>query len=362
MAKHIHVFMKDKKVVVGKGKDADEEVRYKNFIIRKNRPDTSGRFYVHYTDGRRTSMGGFPSVEAAKKIIDNDGALDSKSKDAEPTHAKVLRAYTTKSGDKIPAGTYKYKYQSGEPLVEVNGKWVDVGGWSNVELVTDSKSKDATNHLGEKEYTSFNGWKVACRAANPSVQFEGDKEICQAKPGVGEWDGERGSVYGTEKAKDSQKPYVSSDANGHHVINGSGKIVASWSKTPEGMKEAQHYLSIHFDALTKDEDTAALKKRLAVLEAKMDAFAPTAPLREKAAVAEEIKELRKKISETKDGESKADILKRASDLEKQADLLHAEGTKFLESILQRSDPRIKRAEIIYEEVRELKRKAASMSS
>lgn len=55
--------------------------------------------------------------------------------------------------------------------------------------------KDATNHMGEKEYYSYNGWKVACKAANPSARFEGDKEICNALPGVGEWDGEKGVVY-----------------------------------------------------------------------------------------------------------------------------------------------------------------------
>lgn len=61
--------------------------------------------------------------------------------------------------------------------------------------VHDRKAKDATNHLGEKEYSSYESWKRACREANASVTFEGNKEICNAKPGVGEWDGEKGSVY-----------------------------------------------------------------------------------------------------------------------------------------------------------------------
>jgi len=58
---------------------------------------------------------------------------------------------------------------------------------------------EAANHLGEKTYNSFASWKAACKKANPNVTFEGDKDICNAKPGVGEWDGETGCVY-TKKA------------------------------------------------------------------------------------------------------------------------------------------------------------------
>lgn len=69
--------------------------------------------------------------------------------------------------------------------------------------VHDRKAKDATNHLGEKEYSSYESWKRACRQANASVTFEGDKDICQAKPGVGEWDGAVGVVY-KQKASDAR--------------------------------------------------------------------------------------------------------------------------------------------------------------
>jgi hypothetical protein len=53
---------------------------------------------------------------------------------------------------------------------------------------------EAKNHLGEKQYTSYSSWKAACKAAG-ATSFEGNSEICQAKPGIGEWDGETGSVY-----------------------------------------------------------------------------------------------------------------------------------------------------------------------
>lgn len=61
------------------------------------------------------------------------------------------------------------------------------------------RSQDATNYMGEKEYRTYEGWKAACRAMNANVQFEGDKEICNAKPGIGEWDGEKGIIYTNDK-------------------------------------------------------------------------------------------------------------------------------------------------------------------
>ena len=59
------------------------------------------------------------------------------------------------------------------------------------------KTKDARNHLGEKEYSTYSGWRAAAKAAG-ATRFEGDKDIASAhgpNGGVGEWDGEKGSVY-----------------------------------------------------------------------------------------------------------------------------------------------------------------------
>jgi hypothetical protein len=56
---------------------------------------------------------------------------------------------------------------------------------------------EAKNHMGETEYTTYSGWKAACRKAG-ATEFDGDRDICQAKKdgkGVGEWDGAVGTVY-----------------------------------------------------------------------------------------------------------------------------------------------------------------------
>jgi len=50
--------------------------------------------------------------------------------------------------------------------------------------------------MGERSFQTYEAWKRACKEINPSVQFEGDKDICQAKPGIGEWDGATGVIYG----------------------------------------------------------------------------------------------------------------------------------------------------------------------
>lgn len=75
---------------------------------------------------------------------------------------------------------------------------------------------EGKNHLGEPEQTTFAGWKRACRKVNPDVWFEGDKDIAQALVGpkpykhgetksIGEWDGEKGSVYAHAKKVDEAK-------------------------------------------------------------------------------------------------------------------------------------------------------------
>jgi hypothetical protein len=62
----------------------------------------------------------------------------------------------------------------------------------NLRYVVEAKS-----HMGETEYTTYSGWKAACRKAG-ATEFDGDRDICQAKKdgkGVGEWDGAVGTVY-----------------------------------------------------------------------------------------------------------------------------------------------------------------------
>jgi hypothetical protein len=76
---------------------------------------------------------------------------------------------------------------------------------SEIARITNGRiiTKDAVNHMGERSFRTYEAWKRACKEINPSVQFEGDKDICQAKPGIGEWDGAEGIIYNTKDSKDS---------------------------------------------------------------------------------------------------------------------------------------------------------------
>lgn len=67
--------------------------------------------------------------------------------------------------------------------------------------LSSSKSQptnESVNHLGEREYRTYAGWKAACKKAYPGCGFRGDKDIGAATldgKDVGEWDGSVGSVY-----------------------------------------------------------------------------------------------------------------------------------------------------------------------
>jgi hypothetical protein len=57
---------------------------------------------------------------------------------------------------------------------------------------------EALNHMGEREYQTFQSWKAACKKAHPGCTFRGDKDIGAAVVNgkdVGEWDGAVGSVF-----------------------------------------------------------------------------------------------------------------------------------------------------------------------
>ena len=105
-------------------------------------------------------------------------------------------------------------------------------------------SKDGTNHLGERTFQTYNAWRASCKAINPNVQFEGDKDMCQAKPGIGEWDGNEGIIY-TKDVKDESlttyKGYVVSQISSSSPLylykEGSGLLLKEVYSIEEAKKE-----------------------------------------------------------------------------------------------------------------------------
>lgn len=96
-----------------------------------------------------------------------------------------------------------------------------------VHFEKDPDLKEATNHMGEREYQTYSGWKAACKKAYPGCGFRGDKDIGAATldgKDVGEWDGAVGSVYAkqvNEVSKATLKSYVNKAAE--DAVRASGR-------------------------------------------------------------------------------------------------------------------------------------------
>jgi len=82
--------------------------------------------------------------------------------------------------------------RSAKQLIQQEG----LTGFEKIYVTPDAK--DDVNYLGEKVFHTYESWKVACKRVNPNVVFEGDRDICEAKPGVGQWDGVTGVIYKTD--------------------------------------------------------------------------------------------------------------------------------------------------------------------
>ncbi len=81
---------------------------------------------------------------------------------------------------------------------------------------------EAVNHMGEREYQTWSGWKSACKKAYPGCAFRGDKDIGAATldgKDVGEWDGAVGSVYEKQVAENKSADQVSDDTEDYSSMS-----------------------------------------------------------------------------------------------------------------------------------------------
>jgi len=56
------------------------------------------------------------------------------------------------------------------------------------------RRSNPVNHLGEREFRTYAGWKRAVKAIDPNAEFYGDSDIGGAK-NIGEWEGDKGSIF-----------------------------------------------------------------------------------------------------------------------------------------------------------------------
>ena len=65
------------------------------------------------------------------------------------------------------------------------------------------------NHMGEREYYTFNGWKRATLKLHPTAKMRGDRDIGALQVNgrdVAEWDGEKGSIYNMPEFAYAENP------------------------------------------------------------------------------------------------------------------------------------------------------------
>jgi hypothetical protein len=129
--------------------------------------------------------------------------IGDKTMDAVGDRVKV----TKMDSDKRGRTGIVIKYIGDQPLVRFPGGDEIKFDLGDLQI---ADTKDSVNYLGEKEYSTYEAWRTACKKINPSVQFEGDKDICQAKPNIGEWDGSKGIIY----TKDSVPWYADISQDG----------------------------------------------------------------------------------------------------------------------------------------------------
>jgi len=71
------------------------------------------------------------------------------------------------------------------------------------ETTSTERDDEMKNHLGEREFQTYEGWKRAVKKIDINAEFTGDREIDNAV-GIGEWDGSVGCIYNTNPEPDKQ--------------------------------------------------------------------------------------------------------------------------------------------------------------
>ena len=91
------------------------------------------------------------------------------------------------------------------------------------------KTLDGTDYNGDRTFQTYEAWKRACKQINPNVQFDGDKDICQAG-NVGEWDGAKGIIYNTKDTKDGGRELLGSYGKYDFYVDENAHKIFAWDR------------------------------------------------------------------------------------------------------------------------------------
>jgi hypothetical protein len=140
---------------------------------------------------------------------------------------KTLSSYIKKAVDDVSYNSFTAGEMSprnpARPKVDKKAFKRQAGIEKAVDKLT-KESVNPKNHMGERTFQTFTGWKKACKQVNSEVWFDGDADIAQAMVGpkpykrgetksIGEWDGAEGSIYNLNE-NDEPKVFQLDDEQG----------------------------------------------------------------------------------------------------------------------------------------------------
>jgi hypothetical protein len=207
-----YAFSEEGSVVDGPCKTKfDIKIKYRNDISPYTVLQVSEKDLMAMTESVQINEGKETRYEVTKTKGD-------RTYKQEGTLAELLKAYSYT----LEVGA-SYSHEKGNSKINQNPKNIAAlvknlnnavnnsaaNGYAGVDFtskVLGEKVSEAKNHMGENEYGTYTGWKAAAKKADAAVWFDGDKETCNAMvgpnpykrgetKGIGEWDGEKGSVY-----------------------------------------------------------------------------------------------------------------------------------------------------------------------
>jgi hypothetical protein len=125
---------------------------------------------------------------------------------------------------------------------------------------------EATNHMGERCFQTYQGWLRAIKQLYPGARIDGDKDIAAAitpeGKGIGEWDGAQGCIYNSQpQVKDYIQRRKSTDSIMSQLHEGGSTITDFKAGLTSDMKKGSRWTITAFQphAANKSE-TPAMKK------------------------------------------------------------------------------------------------------
>jgi hypothetical protein len=109
------------------------------------------------------------------------------------SHPKNTRDSLKKYFSKVAGDNVELRNETLDELLKVLPKQLP-----KKEETDAAGMEEGRNHLGEREYKTYDSWRAAVKKVDANATYDGDKDICQAftadKKPIGQWEGDVGSI------------------------------------------------------------------------------------------------------------------------------------------------------------------------